>query len=259
MNTNKIGLEAEFLLTDANNNLVYPQDHGFGCDDFCILGEFRGEPGATREETIANFYKAYYTVIFQAKQKKLNVEIKDGWRKIDPTLYAAILRKMGSKSVAQCKNIYNMDILSLSDAEIEGGKVTSQKVSAGLHIHFSSEDVSRQSFTADTYESVKLPINLNHAEACFELYRKTSQSTKTEIVARANRISSPVIKYIVESLDKGILPEFTKTLPNLKYRNPGFYESKAYGIEYRSLPFNKNVLEKIDSIVDYSYDLLENL
>lgn len=259
MNINKVGLEAEFLLKNQNGELVYPGEHGFGYDDFCILGEFRALPGQTREETIANFYKEYYKVIYQAKAKKLTIDISQGWQNIDPKLYAEILRKMGSKSVAQCKNIYNTDILSLSDADIENGKVINQRISSGLHIHFSSEEVNSKTFETCNYESVKLPINLNNAEACFDLYRKTQEKNKQEITARASKITVPVVKYIVESLDKELLSKFTKDLPKLKYRHSGFYEMKSWGVEYRSLPFNKNVLENIDYVVDYSYSLLENL
>lgn len=259
MNINKVGLEAEFLLKDVQGNLVYPADNGFGHDDFCILGEFRALPGETREKTIANFYEEYYKVIYQAKAKKLTVDIVNGWQNIEPKLYAEILRKMGSKSVAQCKNIYNIDILSLSDANIKGGKVINQCISAGLHVHFSSEEVNTKVVETFNYESVKLPINLNNAEACFDLYRKTHEKNKQEITARASKITVPVVKYIVESLDKELLAKFTKDLPKLKYRHPGFYEMKNWGVEYRSLPFNKNVLENIDYVVDYSYSLLENL
>src|SRR5690606_29233883 len=106
MNINKIGLEAEFLIKNEQNELVYPQDHGFSCDDFCILGEFRAEPGDTREKTIANFYEEYYKIIYRAKEKKLKIDILNGWETIEPEIYANILRKMGAKSVAQCKNIY---------------------------------------------------------------------------------------------------------------------------------------------------------
>lgn len=255
---NQIGLEAEFLLRDKDNQLVYPADHGFQTDEFCILGEFRGLPGETREKAIANFLEEYYKVIFTAKKKLLTVDISTGWDKIEPKFYAEILRKMGAKSVAQCKNIYDTDILSLSDAEVIEGKVISQKLSAGLHIHFSSESIKETKYSQDTYEPVNLPLNIAGAEANFNLFRKKDK-IESKVTATANRITKPVIDFIVKNLDTNILPGLTKNLPKLKYRNPGFYELKGWGFEYRSLPFNQNVLQDIHSIVNYSFELLENL
>jgi hypothetical protein len=139
---NQIGLEAEFFLRNKENKLVYPADHGFSTDEFCILGEFRGLPGETREKTIGNFMEEYYKVIFNAKKKDLVVDIATGWDKIEPKFYAEILRKMGAKSVALCQNIYDTDILSLSDADIIEGQVIGQKLSIGLHVHFSSNSVT---------------------------------------------------------------------------------------------------------------------
>lgn len=259
-NINKVGLEAEFLLRDKDGKLMYPADHGFTTDEFCILGEFRGLPGETREETIANFIKEYYSVIYLAKNKKLTVDIQNGFEVIEPKFHAEILRKMGSKAVAQCRNIYDIDILSLSDAEIVDGKVISQKLSTGLHIHFSCENESKIIYQQQEYEAVNLPININNATATFELFRKKLiQPSNQTITATANKITKPVVEFIVKSLDTNILPGAKKNLPNLKYRNPGFYEHKAWGFEYRSLPFNKKVLDDIHNIVDYSFSLLENL
>ena len=47
----------------------------------------------------------------------------------------------------------------------------------------------------------------------------------------------------------------------LKYRNPGFYEKKSWGFEYRSLPANDDTLSlgKLRFIVETAFDLLNNL
>jgi hypothetical protein len=60
-------------------------------------------------------------------------------------------------------------------------------------------------------------------------------------------------------MDKELHAEFKLKEP-LRYRLPGFYEKKPDGrFEYRSLPFNENVLASVPRIVDFSFGLLENL
>lgn len=255
---NQIGLEAEFLLKTDKGELVYPGDYGFCTDEFVILGEFRGKPGETREETIGNFIKEYYSVIYRAQKQKLTVDISRGWEQIDPKFYSEILRKMGTKSVAQCKNIYETDILSLSDAEHKGGKIISQKLSLGLHVHFSSENINEIKYKEKVYEPVNLPINLGGAAATFNLFRE-KDSVEKIVSASVTRITRPVVDFIVKKLDEKILPESVADLPKLKFRNPGFYEMKGWGFEYRSLPFNENVLKNIHNIVDFSFKLLEDI
>ncbi len=155
MNENKVGLEAEFFVR-KNKGLVFPADYGFSCDDFCLLGEFRAKAASSREETIANFIKEYYEIIYKAEKKGVEVDIQTGWDKIDPKFYAQIIRKMGSKSVAACLNIYNTDILQLTDAEVEGGKILAQKISCGLHVHFSSEDIASKMIKNKKYTMKEL-------------------------------------------------------------------------------------------------------
>jgi hypothetical protein len=40
---------------------------------------------------------------------------------------------------------------------------------------------------------------------------------------------------------------------------PGFYEVKNYGFEYRSLPFNKLVLDNLKDIIAYAFEELDYL
>jgi hypothetical protein len=80
---NKIGLEVEFFLCNKKDGkLVYPSDYGFETDDFIILGEFRCEPGNTREEVIGNYYKELSKVLLQAEEVKLIVNF--GYKIITP-------------------------------------------------------------------------------------------------------------------------------------------------------------------------------
>ncbi len=45
----------------------------------------------------------------------------------------------------------------------------------------------------------------------------------------------------------------------LKYRQPGFYEIKEHGFEYRSLPFTDDVFDHIVEIVYSSFKLFDEI
>ncbi len=76
--------------------------------------------------------------------------------------------------------------------------------------------------------------------------------------ASVSRITKPVLYHFITELDEKILSQYKIDVP-LKYRNPGFYEIKPWGFEYRSLPFNQAVLSNIAEIVDFSFNLMEDL
>lgn len=233
---NRIGLEAEFFLTNSKGELVYPQGFGFDYDDFIILGEFRAEPGSTREDTIANFIKELVRVRLKAQQKKLTLSY--GYKEITPKFKREILKKMGTKEIQDTKNIYNTEILSCSDDVVEDGKIVSSKISAGLHIHFSKEVVFER--------------NIQYT---FE------HNTQSTLVRENYYILRPSdIKGIITAMDKYIYPKYTLPV-KLKYRQVGFYELKPYGFEYRSLPMCNEFtsLVELEEVVDYAFTLLENL
>lgn len=261
MQVNQIGLEAEYFLL-KDNKLVFPKNYGLECDSFAILGEIRSKPGNTRAETIANFYKEYHEVLYKAERQGLTVDISTGLKQISPIERAEYLRASGNKEIPNCKNIYDIDIMNYSDACVEDGKILHYTLSIGTHIHFSSKNVDSKEIIQDTseYQQVQLPLAINEIKANIELYKKTSiKETKHKVSVEANVITNPVIKHIVKTLDEKVFYKFKPEIP-LKYRNPGFYEIKPDGrFEYRSLPFNKNVLEEIPAIVDLSFTLLENL
>jgi hypothetical protein len=80
----------------------------------------------------------YYEAEYKAKKHKCDIDIGVGFRHIEPALYNKVLREMGNKQVSAAKNIHDeIDILSLTDAVSENGKIKSYKVSTGLHVHFS--------------------------------------------------------------------------------------------------------------------------
>lgn len=262
---NKVGLEAEFFLRDKNGKeLVFPENHGFETDEFIILGEFRAKPGVTRSETAANFFRAWYDVIELAKKKEKTIDISTGYTLITPEFYTEIMRKMGTKTIAHCKNIYpDVDLLKLTDAVVKDGKIEGHKLSTGLHIHLSSSDTVEKIYKkkVETYSPVKIPLSLGDVSVAeMSFYQKTGESdVEDKFSVTANRITRPVLYSIIKEFDEKILPMY-KIDKILKYRNPGFYEMKVHGgFEYRSLPFNEKTFGGIFDIVDFAFNKLEEL
>ena len=260
---NMIGLEAEFFVVGKKGGLVYPKHYGFGHDDFIILGEFRAAPGKTRAETVANFFKEYYTVMEIAKKKNVNIILGDGSFQVDPEFHAKVMRKMETKNVATCENIYGTDILSLTDAEIKDGKILHHWLSIGLHVHFSSEVTNTMKWkeTKENYYPVNLPLSFGGGGNVGEIsvYQKgETKETERSITSSVSRITRPVLKHFIEEMDSKLLTKYAVKKP-LKYRNPGFYEIKPYGFEYRSLPFSDDTLKDIYNITDFAFSLLEEL
>lgn len=264
---NSIGLEAEFFLTNEKGELLFPENNGFGCDSFIILGEFRAKPGTTRAETLSNFMLEWYNLIEKAENLGKIIDIEP-YKTIDGDFFAKIMRDMGTKEISQAKNIYGTDILKESDAQITRGKIVGHNLSIGLHVHFSSAVTDSVEFTQESgvkYTKIELPINLVNAElptTIIELYRKLENmpdKVERKISVCASRITKPVLEKIIKEFDEKILPEY-KPKKNLKFRNPGFYELKTHGgFEYRSLPMSQKVMDNLYNIVDFGYTLLEDL
>jgi hypothetical protein len=238
---------------------------GFGTDDYILLGEVRAAPGNTRAEAVANFLKVWFETEETVRRRGCTLDISLGFTPISPEKHAEVLRYMGSKSVAQCKNIYDgVDLLKLSDAVIEGGQILGQKVSTGLHIHFSATNQVVREFetVSQEYEDIEIPLILagKSSTASMRMSQKIGEKkvTKEKITATASSITKPVIHYIVEAMDKEVLSQYPLE-EQLKYRLPGFYELKAHGFEYRSLPFNAATLKDLYWIVDRAFTFLEEI
>lgn len=256
---NKVGLEAEFLLRKGEE-LVYPSEYGFSTDDFLILGEFRADPGLTKEECLANFMKAYYQVVSKAEKAKLTVDIS-GYTTITNKKLIEIKRKMGHKDISACENIYGTDILELSDTLVEDGKIVGHNISCGLHVHFTSQDDAKTELKTDSYTKIAFPEFMLGKQAISfgDLYKKDAKQIETIVKASANRITKPVIQYLVKGMDDALFDEFKPEI-SLKFRQPGFYEKKSHGgFEYRSLPFSIKVLDNIYKVVDTAFSLLESI
>lgn len=263
---NKVGLEAEFFLTNKKGELLFPGKNGFSTDEFIILGEFRAEAGSTRVETVSNFMKEWYTINEMAKKKGKVIDINP-YKEVDMDFWSTILKTMGTKEISQSKNIYNLDITKDSDAIINRGKIIGHRLSIGLHIHFSSYVHCQTEYTTEDgyhYNQVNLPIKFGDVglpETTMTLYNRSSKKEpETRYVsADASRITKPVLYNFVEGLDEELFPKYKPDI-RLKFRQPGFYELKYHGgFEYRSLPFSQAILDDIYDVVDYCYSLLENL
>lgn len=266
---NMVGLEAEvFVVTPVKRELVIAGERGVPCDDFCLIGEIRGEPGETPAKSASNFIKAYYEFLYLLEKKELDVSL-DGSRWISHALYAKVMKSMGTKEWPECLNIYGTDISESYDVRLnkDTGRIEEHAVSCGLHVHFSSleEDAKDIPLSTDVYNAVSIPLSIGEGlTANLQLYTKSSISKhsgtdhKQIIKVSASRITAPVVKYFVEQLDKEVLPKY-KVDPITKYRQPGFYELKPWGFEYRSLPFTKEVFDNLLPITKFSFDLLNNL
>lgn len=262
MHTNMVGLEAEYLLRNKEGELVSPDDYRLSTDGFPLLGEVRGDPGKTRAETVANFFRGWYENLYEIAllDEALTVDLS-GWGVVTPEVYAAAMRSLDTKEVARCKNIYGTDLLSLSNKITKRGVITSVVLTTGLHVHFSSQDTVK--FTSPRLKSYDLPLKFGDATIkTLTLYEKVGDDR--EKVGEISRITKPVVRAFVEAFDKEILPNYSvKAASRFKdamvYRQPGFYETKRYGFEYRSLPFTEQVLADLYKITDFAFTLLESL
>jgi len=167
---------------------------------------------------------------------------------------------MGTKTVASCKNIYDIDLLTLTNQITKRGVVEGMVMSAGLHVHFSSKVVV--TIRRPNLRPHSFPLRFGEGvvkEVTF--YEKVGMLEGEEALSR---ITIPVIRHFVTCFDKDILPKYKIVAPKkvkeaLKYRKAGYYEVKSYGFEYRSLPFTEEVLADLVPIVNYAFDLLEGL
>ncbi len=228
---NKVGLEGEFILRDRFGKIRYPAKHGFSTDEFFLLGEFRALPGETREESVGNFMRSLAEIKYRASAKNLVLDFS-GVTEITPEMKADVLRKLSRKTISEAKNIYGTDILKLSDDVVENGVIKSSRISAGLHVHFS-----------------------RHA-----VHEWLSEKDGVKKSASQNLLTPSQRKAMITSMDKEILHSYDLGVP-LKYRNPGFWEEKSWGFEYRSLPMVSafTTIDEVMSLVDFAFSLLEKL
>jgi len=270
----KIGLEAEFLLLNAKNEVIIPPA-SWDRDGFPLLGEIRANPANNVPDVIANFTKKKMEI--ETKIHKDHKMVMENIMRIRLATYKEAMKQVTEVKGAQLekvKNIHGTNIDDYSDQVIgKNHKIQGINASCGLHIHFSCNESVTKIVNDVEYEPVTLPIKL--AEVTGEniilqemikpeiyLYRKKylSVSNIKKIIAFASVLTKPVIEYFVKEMDKAFFDRFApKKEDRTKYRRPGFYELKPYGFEYRSLPANEAVMKALPEIVNKAFDLFNLL
>jgi hypothetical protein len=92
------------------------------------------------------------------------------------------------------------------------------------------------------------------------LYRHAGYDKKYEKELHASRLNKPAIEYIVRAMDDTFFERFApKEAERTKYRQPGFFELKSYGFEYRSLPANPKTMAALPEIAEKAHALLQEV
>jgi hypothetical protein len=283
----KVGLEAEFLLINAKDEIIIPPS-SWDRDGFPLLAEIRGGPGKTVAETITNFKAREYEII-EGMRKGHTMRMSD-MELIKLALYKRANKEVNwdekSESMGKVKNIYGTDIEDFSDQVVKSNKIQGIRISCGLHIHFSCGQELEYQEEVDEYEQVILPIGLGDSGVLVGQHRDEDedpiQFTQAQLLAKemlkpcvylyrhkgytpkgkkkrlyVSRFNKPAIAHVVKTLDKEFFERFAPVKAGrTKFRQPGFFELKPYGFEYRSLPANAQVMEALPEITRRAFGLL---
>lgn len=263
---NKIGIEAEYILRDKKGDIIIPPAYT-GRDGFPVLGEIRADPGETVVEVVSNFLKAKMSIERQYyRGETISFEpVTIVPLKIYKKAMAIIRDSDGGKDALLSKvmNIHNIDISDYSDQIIKNNKIQGCKASCGLHIHFSSSIGEKRSIHRDEYESIDLPISIldGKAETVLSLSKYTGRKEEETIEVTASQLNKPSVEWIVRNMDDKFFERFVppEEKDRTKFRQPGFFELKDYGFEYRSLPASPASIESLTEIVEYAFSLLKDL
>ena len=92
------------------------------------------------------------------------------------------------------------------------------------------------------------------------LYRHAGYNKQDKTELYASRLNKPAIHYIVSEMDKAFFDRFApEKADRTKYRQPGFFELKPYGFEYRSLPATPETMAALPEITKKAFDLLSEV
>lgn len=288
----KVGLEAEFLLTNAKGENIIPPS-SWDRDGFPLLGEVRGKEGETVTETVTNFNIREMEIV-EGLRKGHTILMTDV-EKINLALYKKANREINwedkNAQEEEIKNIYGTDISEFSDQIVKGSKIQGIRISCGLHVHFSCEDLKKYTYDKEVYRQVVIPIGLGESGLIADkgylngkdtpkedpftpaqrlakellspsllLYAREGYITEKTITARAGKLNKPAVEYIVKEMDDAFFKRFApEEKQRTKYRQPGFFELKPYGFEYRSLPANIKTMKALPEIVRKAFDLLKEI
>ena len=266
--TNKIGIEAEFILRDNKGKVVIPPAR-FDRDGFPVLGEIRGAPGENVEETVTNFIKA-----------RMHIERSLGGTKYSHSLLfepvtmvplstykeaMKIIRDSDEEKdalLSSIMNIYNTDISDYSDQVIKNNKIQGCRASCGLHIHFSSEIRNKATHYEKEFKRVELPLTIinGKVDTAITLHKLTGDKELETIEVAVSQLNKPTVEWIVRQMDNKFFERFVPSKADrTKFRQPGFFELKDYGFEYRSLPAVPESLDALVEIVSFAFDMLRDL
>ena len=260
-----VGIEVEYLTIDPETgNTVMPPGY-VDRDDFPLLGEIRAKPGSTAAETVSNFLLRRMEVE-KALPQDQRMSIQSGAR-VGLAVYREAMQactKPKNETLGQAKNIYGTDVSDFSDQIIQDGKIQGINISCGLHIHFSCRAVDRVEVSTPKYTSVQVPISVPETvpegakallQPYLDLYKSDGYEVKDVLEATASRLNRPTVEWMVRSLDEAFFERFAPQ-QRTKYRQPGFYEMKVHGFEYRSLPASPETLEALPESVEVAFNLL---
>lgn len=272
----KVGLEAEFLLRNKKGDLIVPPSY-WDRDGFPLLGEIRGKEGEGPAETMTNFMIAKMAVMDRLRDGH---SLQFAARERCPlALYKKANREINieekQQSVDQISNVNGIDISSFSDQIISKNRIQGLWVSCGLHVHFSCQEVDKTEVTRDKYESVNIPLGIKFAEAVaaeeqlamkvmgqryIQLYKDCGYEEESTLKATASRLNKPAVRHIVRVMDEAFFERFAPPeKERTKYRQPGFFELKSYGFEYRSLPFTDDVEDNLFDIAKKAHEVLDDV
>jgi len=254
-----VGLEAEFVMFDENETPTIVPEY-LGRDGVPLLGEIRGEPGKTPEDTMANFLKAYYSMIGRLPTGHTLKFVT--CLEVDPKIFREAMKSVTKKEFSSTHNIYGTEIGDYSDYVVDAaGKITSVRLSCGLHVHFSCNVIDEEEVIERKYDPISLPLSIgNKVDLDLKLYKDMGFDRKKTLKASVSILTMPVVEHIVKKMDESFLalmPSVTEL--TTKYRRPGFYEFKPHGFEYRSLPMNEEVMGDIYPITKKAFELMNGL
>lgn len=261
-----IGIEAEYLTLNEEGEVVVPPSY-VDRDDFPLLAEIRAKPGKTVADTVSNFLLRKMEVEGSLPRDR-SMSIQSGAR-VGLDVYREALRactKPKNETLSQAKSIYGTDVTDFSDQIIKNGKIQGINISCGLHIHFSCRAVDRVEVRTPKYTAVQIPIRVPETvpegaktllQPYLDLYKCEDYEVESVLEATASLLNQPTVEWMVRSLDEAFFDLFAPDKKErTKYRQPGFYERKEYGFEYRSLPASPESLDALPEIMKVAFDLL---
>lgn len=226
-----IGLDAEFMAL-KKGKFAFPaiEEHrslrSFGCDEMGHCLEARPKPALSSQELIFNTMGAMSKLpldYIYATENRIIIPKKN---------YFELLKKQGSKSIPECVNVYNKEIL---DDDSEYDRELYRPLFCGMHVHVSA------------YKE----IEYGH----WDEEKKCSVSNTQKVFIDLPKITVVKLfdKYIFDALknDQGFVSG--------RYRQPGYYEDKSHGgFEYRSLGSSAFTPKRVAIIFDMVKMIVEN-